>query len=186
MRVIKSALLGIAFMAFGAALSAAEAAVVWDVSGTFSDGTTLTGSFSTDVYGYVQSANLVTQTKGAFTGFDYTLADSYSSSGLNFVDFQPGYTSDLHLQFADALTSPTANNPIIDAVSYECQGSFSCYVPSGGVTRYLTGGVEEDFGAAVGAVPEPATWAMLLIGFFSVGTALRLSRRRQLKALATA
>ena len=102
MRFVKSAFLGIAFMLFGAALSAAEAAVVWGVSGTFSDGTTLTGSFSTDVYGYVGSANLLTQTKGVFTGFDYTLADSYSSSGLNFVDFQPGYTSDLHLQFCQS------------------------------------------------------------------------------------
>jgi hypothetical protein len=186
MRFVKSAFLGIAFMLFGAALSAAEAAVVWDVSGTFSDGTTLTGSFSTDVYGYVGSANLLTQTKGGFTGFDYTLADSYSSSGLNFVDFQPGYTSDLHLQFANPLTSPSADNPIVDAVSYECQGSFSCYVPSGGTTRYLTGGVEEDFATAVGGVPEPATWAMLLIGFFGVGTALRLARRKQTGAVATA
>jgi hypothetical protein len=185
MRLVKSALLGMTFMVLGAALTTAEAAVVWNVSGTFSDDTTLIGSFSTDVYGYVESANLITQTKGAFTGFDYTLADSYSSSGLNFVDFQPGYTSDLHLQFANPLTSPIADNPIIDAVSYECQGSYSCYVPSGAPTRYLTGG-EGDFASAVGAVPEPATWAILLIGLFSVGSALRLARRKQNGGMATA
>ena len=33
-----------------------------------------------------------------------------------------------------------------------------------------------------GGVPEPATWAMLMIGFFSIGTALR--RRQRLAAVA--
>lgn len=31
-----------------------------------------------------------------------------------------------------------------------------------------------------GAVPEPSTWAMLLVGFFGIGGALRSSKRRQL------
>jgi hypothetical protein len=39
--------------------------------------------------------------------------------------------------------------------------------------------------AGAGAVPEPATWAMMLLGFGAAGTALRRSRRRQ-SALATA
>jgi hypothetical protein len=30
-----------------------------------------------------------------------------------------------------------------------------------------------------GAVPEPATWAMMLIGFGGVGAAMRRSRKRQ-------
>jgi hypothetical protein len=33
-----------------------------------------------------------------------------------------------------------------------------------------------------GAVPEPGTWAMMLIGFASIGTALRRSRRRERQA----
>lgn len=35
----------------------------------------------------------------------------------------------------------------------------------------------------VSAVPEPATWAMMLVGFFGVGSALRARRRQGLAAL---
>jgi hypothetical protein len=30
-----------------------------------------------------------------------------------------------------------------------------------------------------GAVPEPSTWAMLILGFFGVGAAIRSARRKQ-------
>lgn len=33
-----------------------------------------------------------------------------------------------------------------------------------------------------GAVPEPATWAMMIIGFFSIGVTARVTRRRTLAA----
>ncbi|ASJ90275.1 PEPxxWA-CTERM sorting domain-containing protein [Porphyrobacter sp. CACIAM 03H1] len=33
--------------------------------------------------------------------------------------------------------------------------------------------------ATSGAVPEPATWAMLILGFFGVGAAIRSARRKQ-------
>ena len=38
-------------------------------------------------------------------------------------------------------------------------------------------------GANVGAVPEPATWAMMLLGFGAVGSAMRRSRRKNSKLL---
>ena len=37
--------------------------------------------------------------------------------------------------------------------------------------------------ASVGGVPEPATWAMMLLGFGGIGMALRRSRRRGKQAL---
>jgi hypothetical protein len=38
--------------------------------------------------------------------------------------------------------------------------------------------------AGCGGIPEPATWAVMIVGFFAVGSVLRVSRRR--KALAAA
>ena len=172
-------------LAFGAAMvmagavalpAAADASVIWNVNGTFSDGTSLTGSFTTNVYGYVETWDLFTQANGPFSALEYNPSTSYSSSGFNFVDFQPGYQSDLHLEFADNLTVPGPHNFIVDAVSYECQNSFSCYIPAIGPTRYLTGGVA-DFASTV---PEPATWAMLILGFGMTGAALRMAGRRKL------
>jgi hypothetical protein len=56
------------------------------------------------------------------------------------------------------------------------------------VTGFAT---QSPFGAgeaavSLGAVPEPATWAMMLAGFFGLGEAMRVSRRRQRAATATA
>ena len=39
------------------------------------------------------------------------------------------------------------------------------------------------FGSPGTAVPEPATWAMMLLGFGAAGTALRRSRRKDSKLL---
>lgn len=170
------AILGVCGMA-----SAADAAVTWHVQGTFSDGTSLTGQFTTDVYGYVHNWDLFTKANGAFSAVEYDPLTSYRSSGNTFVDFQPNYFGDLHLDFVNDLAVFGPKNPIIDATSYECQGSFNCYIPLGGSTRYLTGGVG-DF--AIASVPEPTTWAMLILGFGFTGTMLRIAGRR--KVLATA
>ncbi|MGH7023250.1 MAG: PEP-CTERM sorting domain-containing protein [Caulobacteraceae bacterium] len=171
----------IAALCASACLAASPAAATeWLVNATFDDGTTLTGTFVVNAYGYLQSANLQTDTKGVFTGFDYTVADSYvASDGVDspsYIDFQPGYQSDLRIEFADALTVGSPDNPIVtDDASYECQGSFSCYDLGGGNTRYIDSGFATE-------VPEPAIWALILTGFAGLGAALRGRRRRELPA----
>ena len=174
-----AAVMGAALMA---APSAANADVTWVVNGSFIGGGDVTGYFDINVYGFLDGYNLTT-TAGALPGFDYTPADSYYSNGTFYVDAQPGYAQDLHLQFADNLSVPVANNPIVGGdggPSFECVDSFSCFIPSGGETRYIGEGF------AAGAVPEPATWAMMLLGFFGLGVLLRAHHRadRDLAALA--
>jgi hypothetical protein len=48
------------------------------------------------------------------------------------------------------------------------------------------GNIKVDISAAPGAVPEPATWAMMLLGFGFVGGAMRSAKRRQKPAVAFA
>jgi PEP-CTERM motif-containing protein len=152
-----------ALLCFGAE---ARADILWTVDGTFTDGTTVTGTFSINQYGYLDNNfSLTTHPNGAFGGFTYTASDSYYSNGTFYVDAQPGYQQDLHLQFLDALTSPNPNNPIVGGnpgPSYECINSYSCFNQTGGTIRYIDAG----FAAAV---PEASTWLMLLIGMVGIG-----------------
>jgi hypothetical protein len=151
-----------------AAPSAASADVHWTVNGTFDDGGSLSGFFDINVYGYLSDFDLTTTAGGTDPGFEYTPETSYFSNGSFFVDAQPGYQADLHLAFLGDLSHAVLNNPIDGGVggpSYECVGSFSCYLPAYGATRYLTGGAA--------SVPEPAGWALMILGFGGVGAALR-------------
>jgi hypothetical protein len=155
-------------------MSEAKADIVWTVNGSFIGGGTVSGTFTLDVYGFLENNFSITTTAGGgFSGFTYNASDSYYSNGNFYVDFQPGYIQDLHLAFVDSLLVPSANNPIsggLGGPSYECVGSFSCYTqPSDGAYRYIGTGFAS-------AAPEPATWAMMVLGFLGVGF---LAYRRQ-------
>ncbi len=164
--------------------------VQWTVNSTFTDGTTLTGNFYVDVYGYFDTTapwSLTTQDNagGGFTGFTYDAGSVYVSSGTNFIDLEPGYQQDLHLQFSQDLTVPSGTNTILAGSSYECQGSFSCYIPNGGVTRYIDASSTGP-GALTASVPEPATWAMMMLGIFGMGAMARSTRRKALAGVTAA
>jgi hypothetical protein len=146
---------------------AAVADVHWRVNGVFDDGTTLTGTFDIDTYGYLGPSALTTQAQGTFPGFTYTLGDSSAGNTATAIDFERGYTGDLHLVFASNLSSG-GTNPIVSG--YECVGSYSCYNASGGTIRNLVSGVA--------TVPEPAGWVLLVTGFALAGGTLRAQRRR--------
>jgi hypothetical protein len=160
----------------------AKADVVWNVSGTFVGGGGFTGTFAINVYGELESNYSFTTTAfGAFPGFTYNSSDSYFSSGTFFVDAQPQYQADLHLEFLNSLSVASADNPLkIIGPSYECQGSFSCYLPDvsqGGDIRFVGSG----FAAAV---PEASSWALMLVGFFAVGALTQRRRSRRAVRLA--
>ncbi|SDJ65090.1 PEP-CTERM protein-sorting domain-containing protein [Bradyrhizobium lablabi] len=168
-------LAAVMFLSLGSPTSA-KADVVWSINASFEDGGSLSGNFTINVYGYLSDWDLTTQTIGPFGGFEYKPGNSYISNGAFYADFQPGYVRDLHLAFTTDLGVASADNPIVGGSpgpSYECVGSYSCYVPLGGTTRYLTEGV------AVAAVPEPSTWTMLILGFFGIGF---MAYRRKLSA----
>ena len=162
-------------LGLASAPATASADTTWLVNATFTGGGDLTGSFTIDQDGYLTAGSLTTTSGGGFPGYTYNFADSYFSNGDYYVDFQPGYQGDLHLAFADSLLVGSQYNPIVIGnllpnASYECQGSFSCYDLGGGDTRFIGSG------SAV-YVPEPATWALALVGFAGLGAVLRGRRR---------
>lgn len=98
--------------------------------------------------------------------------------GLEFIPFQPNSYA---LGVVGRATPPGPNPPIFDYIVYD-GGALTPYVNGNPVT---TGPLaNRDFGfrtwvdeAVVSVVPEPASWAMMILGFGAVGTAVRTRRR---------
>lgn len=65
-----------------------------------------------------------------------------------------------------------------------CTGyfSFDGIHPTAAIHQALFADINGKFGFGLTAVPEPATWAMLVLGFATVGAALRRDRRRRVVA----
>ena len=133
----------------------------------FDDGTSLTGDFTiNDATGNLVSFD-ITSEDGTLLGFEYmtgvpTYRDLFYAN--EYIFLKPNYSQYLSLTFAAPLT--TGSNALLTTnyTSYECD---NCTVVRSVVS-----------GAAVnGAVPEPASWALMLGGFGAIGGAMR-SRRK--------
>jgi hypothetical protein len=189
--VTSSALLGLA-----APLSSAKADVVYTLSNVgLSDGTFLNGTFSLNVDGYVAgppfgAAYNLTTTAGALAGNTYASGQSPSADINNptntvvtFQEYVPvnSPSTDTVLQLTFASTLGLGNNTLLgglDGPSWECVG-FSC--PTNGPIRYISSDVTVV--GTVAAVPEPSTWAMLILGFAGIGF---MTYRRRTSALIAA
>lgn len=151
-------------------------AAVFMVTGTFATPAgapvgTLTGTFTTnDALTSVTAVDLNASAFGSFAGFHYTSGNSNVTAQFLPQYFQLDSTSptgnELRLYFSAPLTSSGAT--ISPTFSYEAEPSGGNRFPSGTVTRQLS------------AVPEAATWAMMLAGFGAVGLAMR--RRQRVRA----
>jgi hypothetical protein len=122
-------------------------------------------------------------------------AGSYSYSGFyELLDQSPtgvfGQVFDgTTLKSSGTLISPGANSssfgpgqsePFNGTVFLNAGSTLSFAVNNDGNYTYDSTG----FNATITAVPEPATWAMLLLGFFGVGLMMRGTRRQDAAAVA--
>ncbi|HMI18588.1 MAG TPA: PEPxxWA-CTERM sorting domain-containing protein [Sphingomonas sp.] len=200
---MKTVMMRAALLASALGLAVPAAAQVryfeFSVSG-FTDGATLTGTFSGDdtnndgtLAGY-SALNLfeVTDFSAHFSGNslvgaqDWTFADFQTNGGL-FYDYGPTLNSMTGAYGADGVVviNPASFAMIggPNGTGLQCDGTNPCFriaSLSGGVT-YLDNTVESsvvtELDAPLGA-PEPASWAMMLGGFGLIGAAMRQRTRR--------
>jgi hypothetical protein len=161
--------------------SAARADVVWTLTDVpLSDTGTLSGTFTINTYGYLTQSSISLTTTAGTVLFGDTYNSSQVAGNINnsggtglpdnvvqFFSAINGYQGELQLTFKNALTSPGID-PIVGGLggpSWECGVGFGCPPYSGTPIRF----VSNDAASFASAVPEPATWAMLIIGFLGVG-----------------
>lgn len=162
MKIITAALAAAAFLL----PASAQATVTFNVNATDSGGGTLTGTFSTnDALTDITGLNLVASSFGGvvFNNLAFVTAESLPTS-FTLQVLSP--ERNLNLVFSPALS---ASGATIGA------GSF---INNGGARSALTlSGTVTAGPATTAAVPEPSTWAMMLVGFGALGFTMR--RRRE-------
>ena len=150
------------------------ASPAWSLPGTvwyfddavMSGGTSLNGNFTTDLVTGALEAWYITVNGGPYgTGSGYLLSSNIAnvavSSGPQDFEVANFGGGNITWSLDDSLAGRTLPTDIA-ASSFFCQacGNYSVSGASGLV-----------------AVPEPATWALMLVGFFGMGAALRSPRR---------
>jgi hypothetical protein len=166
-----------------AAVTATCDAATFDVSGAFATGT-LGGTINIDVItGTVTSADVTALgTSPAVTGPFTTkenLVEYPSSDHLLYISLSDGLssTSDVLVLFLPTSTLIGYLGGPMCSTTYSCSLTAQSYLEPGGLPQFQS----LTFGSL--SVPEPSTWAMLLLGFIGLGFAgYRTSRRTAVAA----
>lgn len=155
-------------LALAGALPAGASILHFTLSGvTFDDGGTASGSFTRNTAGgIITDFDVITTPGSVLSGFDYNTSDASGFDGFEPNSVMLSVLSDpiseyVIFSFDRPLTAPGSYN-LVTSDSFEC---LNC-----SPFRYVTGGSA----VAVSGVPEPATWAMMLVGFGGLGGAIRL------------
>ena len=126
----------------------------------------------------------LSQSFATILGESYTVSFAYSH---NLFSGTPSASASFLVDgLGGTLTHSTGSNANLDWQTY--LGSFIATGSSATLNfTNLTGGTNEGIlldAVAVTAAPEPATWAMMMIGFGAIGFGMRSTRRRNMAQLA--
>lgn len=140
----------------------------------------LKGYFGTWLAGHVGSILYAsgTQVTNGNQEFDFNTGGLNLNLGDQYVAFLS--ISDLGPQPTSNFNMPQANAPLAGGnfVYLNNGTNFSQLTTSTWASAEPDVAFKAKFGGSIGAVPEPATWAMLLIGFFAVGGTMRMKRQK--------
>ena len=160
--------------------------IVWTLDGvTFEDGGTASGTFAVEsTTGAVTSFNISTTAGTILDGATYAPGNYFAFDNF----FSPNsfaIAADnllalpfINFAFLNAMNSAGTNLLQVDFDLPGDQVAFECSDNTCEVSRFATGG------SAIGvveAIPEPSTWAMLILGFAGLGF---LSYRRKKQGMA--
>jgi hypothetical protein len=155
---------------FALALPANASIINWTLSGvTFDDGGTASGTFATDsTTGDVTAFDITTTAGTTLNGSVYDVSTSFlyannffTANSFLLATTTPFATPYLELAFANPLTSTGVDALIPGDVANTTIGSWECNNCS--PFRNVVSG------EAVSGVPEPSTWAMMILGFAGIG-----------------
>jgi PEP-CTERM motif len=146
--------------------SAAEIATYTISDGTFGDGGSFSGwaaeNLTTDAYTW----DIVTTSGATLSGVEYTSATGSIDPPVFVQEISPDLYGELLLELSPS--SPSAGTVSAEEATADCLG---CDVIA---TRYSTGGV---YTFGISGVPEPASWALMIVGVGLAGAQLRHRRR---------
>lgn len=130
------------------------------------DGSGVTLSNGTNIVGL---SNFVINTGTSFVEGDVSLNGTSLGSGLNLFTFNLGSVTLAELT--------NLSNPLLDlSITSTASGALDAAFGTGDTVGLQLGLAATAPELSTGAIPEPASWAMMIIGFGAVGTAMR---RRQ-------
>jgi hypothetical protein len=114
-------------------------------------------------------------------GNSFTVAGGVVTSGAFHADNSTGVSGldRLWLNFG-----PCSSGPTCSFLSLGSDNTQYVWTGVGGTTFCATTGPCTVLGGPGGGVPEPAAWALMLIGFGGLGAAMRYNRRKQALAVA--
>ena len=106
---------------------------------------------------------------------------SFGSGGVTFASSGSGDIVGIALPFLYVPSSYVSDSPLSDTATYAGQTFTSLGVTPGTYEWTWGTGANQNFTLDIAAVPEPAVWAMMLVGFAGLGAMMR-SRRRMTTA----
>ncbi len=135
------------------------------------------GVYSAQIEGYAYGPNTLSQLIATTSGQSYTLSFWYNAVGKSANGFNVTWNGATVFSVTNQMTSGFQH------ITANVLGSGSdALVFTAYNDRYNTMLDNVSVSAVASAVPEPATWAMMIIGFGATGVMIRASRRRTVAA----